>query len=445
MKGLFSKRVLAALAALLATIAGYRVRPPSTPPEPSPETIAQWTAACETIWREELYRDIHEDPDGLASCLDRAKRGLDAAAIRADVQGSDEWAEKHGPCPIGFVRVEGRCESVVTPIAALQIDGPIFRTEQGEPWRWQGVSAFALLDRFTKGEDLQPFLDAYRGYNLLRVWLYVPRKEWGDRAWEPPPLATIRAFLARVARDRWYVELTLLTDDDPARLPWARQLVVDLSAANPPPPNLFLEIGNEPTTHKQIDTGALRSVLESSPFLFSSGDYEESDRFFGRYLTAHTPRDAEWPRKAHDLLEYFIGGGPKTPADPAHRVPIVADEPIRPDEAPGDLDAKQRDYYAYGATCALLGAGATFHAQTGKWAQLPTDEERVMAAALLAGLSAFPADARLGAYRRIDEGRGSLRTYGMGPYLVRIRPTTPEAPEPGWVARDPWGIAWSRP
>ncbi len=444
MKRLFSKRLLAALAALLATIAGYRVRPPSTPPEPSPETIAQWTATCDTIWREELYRDIHEDPDGLASCLDRAKRGLDAAAIRADVQASAEWAEKHAPCPVGFVRVEGRCESVAIPIARLHPDGPIFRTADGAAWRWKGVSAFALLHRFAAGENITDFLEAYRGYNVLRVWLYVPRRNWGPEAWEPPPVATIRAFLARVARDGWYVELTLLTDDDPARLPWARQLVRDLAAPNPPP-NLFLEIGNEPTTHKTIDTAALRADLETSGFLFSSGDYEDSSRFFGSYLTAHTPRDAEWPRKAHDLLEYFTGGGPNATTDPAHRVPIVADEPIRPDEAPGDLDVKQRDYYAYGASCALLGAGATFHAQSTKWAQLPTDEERVMAAALLAGLSTFPADARLGAYRRIDEGQGSLRTYAMGPHMVRIRSTTLDAPEAGWIGRDPWGIAWSRP
>lgn len=297
------------------------------------------------------------------------------------------------------------------PLHRLTVDGPIFRSD-GEPWRWRGVTAFPLLDRFARGDDLEPLLTTFRGFNLLRVFWYVT---WPGTGWGARDAATVRAFCNRVGQAGFYVELVLLTDDDPGRLEPARQLVRELSAD--PPINLLIEIGNEPNIHKNIDVWALRDVLDASPFLYASGDNERNP-WFGRYLTAHTPRDSEWPRKAHDLLEYYHGGGPSAPSDPAHHVPIVADEPIRPDEA-GYVDS---DFLAYFATSSLLGAGATFHYDGGKFGRVPTgDEARCMQAAL-AGLLAFPADAPLGPYSRIDEQGNSLRTYKVGPYVVRIRP-----------------------
>ncbi|HMG19499.1 MAG TPA: hypothetical protein VK573_12295, partial [Gemmatimonadales bacterium] len=161
---------------------------------------------------------------------------------------------------------------------------------------------------------------------------------------------------------------------------------------------------------------------------------------FGSHLTAHTRRDDEWPRRAHDLLEYHNGGGPHHRTDPAYRVPCVADEPAKPSDISGN---KEQDYLAYAGTCALLGSGATWHCESGKYALLPTDEERRCAAAFLKGLNAFPDDAPLGHYRRLDEQGGSLRTYAVGNCAVRIRPTTREAPEPGWRSLDPAGILWT--
>lgn len=326
-------------------------------------------------------------------------------------------------------------ERDVPAILPLTTDRQIFRAG-GRPWRWKGVSAFKLLDHFARGEDIQPYLDAYAGYNLLRMWLYVT---WPGVGWEPPDHATVARFLQICRNKSWYVELTLLTDDDPARIPAAAELLAHLDLHDLP--NLLIEIGNEPTSHKNINTAALRTAVEQTGFLYSSGDYEESSRFFGDFLTAHTPRDAEWPRKAHDLLEYFTGGGPSTPNDPAHHVPCVADEPPKPQDVGGN---KEQDFMAYGGVCALLGAGATFHCESGKLCALPNDEERRCAAAMLAGLNAFPADAPLGGYRRIDERGGSLRTYAVGNCMVRVRPQTPDAPEPGWTPIGTEGILWKR-
>ena len=318
-------------------------------------------------------------------------------------------------------------------LSPLTTSGPIFLAG-GVPWRWKGVSAFPLAAMFARGENIDPFLDAFAGFNLLRVWSYVT---WPGTGWEPSDSATLLAFAEHCKTRGFYVELTLLTDDDPARIQPARDRVAFLSAHNPQ--NVVLEIGNEPTTHKSINTRALQAALTSG-LLISSGDYEDSNRFFGSFLTAHTPRDGEWPRKAHDLLEYHNGGGPSAPSDPAHKVPVVADEPMRPDQAGFNV----QDYRAYFGTCALLGAGGTFHYEGGKFGRLPTADEARCAAAALEGLNAFPADAPRGPYRRIDELGGSLRTYAVGNSMVRVRPLTTAAPEPGWTPIDGDGILWKR-
>jgi hypothetical protein len=312
----------------------------------------------------------------------------------------------------------------------LTTDGPIFRAG-GQPWRWKGVSAFGLLNKFAKGEDISGFLADFAGFNVLRVWPYV---EWGAAGWDSPTPEVVVAFLRRCEQAGFYVELTLLTDDVGGRINQAKRLVAVLTEARPT--NLVLEASNEPTTHKSIDTAALRSTLAASGFLYSSGDYEDSHRFYGSFLTTHTARDGEWPRRAHDVLEFYQGGGPNDPSDPAHRVPIVADEPIRPDQA----GYNEADFLAYFGTCALLGAGATYHFESGKYGNWPTVDEKRIAAAVLKALDAFPADARLGPYNRPVEN--SLRTYVVGHYMVRVRPTTRQGVVPG-TSLDDYGVLWA--
>lgn len=319
-------------------------------------------------------------------------------------------------------------------LGALTTDRQIFRCD-GQPWRWKGVSAFQLLDRFARGEPIQPFLDAYQGYTVLRVWPYV---EWGTQGWEPPPLEAIRDFLATVRAQGWYTEVTLLTSDEPDRLAWAARLIPELAGT----PGLLLEAGNEPQTRKAIQTLQLEPALVASEVPWTTGNYEDAALMRGRYGVTHTARDAEWPRRAHDLVEYYQGGGPNTPSDPPHRFPIVADEPAKLQDVGGN---HAQDWRAYFATCAILGAGATFHSETGKYARLPTPAEAQLAAIALEALDAFPADVPLGSYRRIDEQGATLRTYVVGERaMVRIRPMTPTAPEPGWTALDADGITWER-
>jgi hypothetical protein len=326
------------------------------------------------------------------------------------------------------------------PVPIIHAAGKIFRTDTNEPWRYKGVSAFKLCRLFDDGQDIQPFLDAYAGYNTLRVWAYT---DWAGTGWEPSTATVTRAFFEYCRSRGFLVEYTLLTNDSLARSDWAKDFVAHL-AENPQPP-IFIEGRNEPQTHsQQVSTARLRPALDASRFVYASGNYEISANAFGPYLVAHTDRDSEWPRRCHDLMEYFNGGGPHKPSDPSHKVPCIGDEPAKTQDvaAPQPPLTKADDWRAYFGGCSLLGGGATFHSETGKWGQVPTAEERVLAAAALEGLNAFPADAPLGAYSRPSDN--SLRTYIVGNYMVRIRPTTPNPSFSGWVRTGTTPILWRR-
>ena len=325
--------------------------------------------------------------------------------------------------------------------SVLKTDGKIFRTLAGAAWRWKGVSAFKLCRLFTDSINIDPFLAAYPGFNVLRVWDYT---DWPGTGWASCTAEQWKAFCAYVGVRGWTVELTLLTNDDPARIPIAKALVDGLAAA-PRPTNLVIEIGNEPTTHKNINTKALKLTCDGSGLLYASGNYESpSSLAFGSTLVAHTARDSEWPRRCHDLMEYYNGGGPHNTSEPAHRVPCIADEPAKPGDvaAPQPPLTKADDWRAYFGGCSILGAGATFHCETGKWGLPPTLDESVLATAALEGLNAFPADAPLGPYSRPNDS--SLRTYVVGNYSVRVRPTTSTHPIGGFVRTGASDILWRR-
>lgn len=315
----------------------------------------------------------------------------------------------------------------------LAADGsPVFK-RAGKAVRQRSVSAFPLATLYGNGVDIQPFLNACHGFNQLRCWPYVT---WAGTGWESPSHEQWRAFIQHVGAQGFDVEVTLLTDDNPARI----QPAIALIAAIGDLPNVIFEAGNEPNTHKRINVGALLSAMAATGALYTSGDRGVPETDFGTYLTAHTPRDGDWPRKCHDLLEYFHGGGPATPADPPHHMPCTADEPIRPDEAGYAV----LDFRAYFGGCSILGAGATFHCESFKHGRVPTAAEARCMAAALEGLTAFPDDAPMGPYRRIDEQGATSRTYVVGNYAVRIRPMTLTFPEPGWTAIDTDGVLWRR-
>lgn len=377
--------------------------------------------------RQENFRDL---TFYFRNYLEYRRRGFDhERAMRQMERDMNAEAGLPDPYPV-----------LVEPMTALTPAGRIFLRD-GQPHRVKGASAFQLLDQFANTGDVSAYARTYRdkGYNMFRVWPYVPVPPW-DPGWNPPPNDVTVAFVGHLRDEGFTVEITLLTDDDQSRIPWARRLVEDLAGARPA--NLLIEIGNEPLTNKNIRVEDLKDVCDRSGFLYSSGIYEDSERTFGRYGTHHSPRDREWPRKSHDALEFYNGGGPNEPSDPPHRMPWLLDEPIRPDEAGGNIEDKRRDFYAYAAGASIMAAGATFHSNSGKFAGFPGGEDDLCADAFARGLNVFPPDAPNGPYERIVEN--TLRTYVVGPYMVRIRPQSPQPPRSGFRALDEFAICFVR-
>ncbi len=344
-----------------------------------------------------------------------------------------------GDCSMRTLRKLGTAPDSEGP---LGFDHQIF-TRGGKPWRYKAVSAFRLCRRFADGDDITGFLADYAGFNVLRVWDYTPVKDWGANAWNSCSVDEWARFITYVADFGFSVELTLLTDDDPKRIDSAKQLVGLLM---PLSEIVFLEAGNEPTTHKNIDTQALKSTLESLGHAYCSGDYEDSDRWYGTYYTCHTARTFDWTRRAHDLYDFYTGAGPDKPHAPRH-VPCLGDEPGKLQ----DVGSVATEWRAYFGACALLGGGACFHSATGLHGQRPTDEEKRLATEALFALNAFPADAPKGPYRRIVEPGNEqggptdfARTYVVGNYMVRCQQAGTAAPEPGWTPIDDAGVLWRR-
>lgn len=307
----------------------------------------------------------------------------------------------------------------------LSANGKIFYVD-GKAWRWKGVTAFGLMDRFAKAENIDDFLNAFEGFNLLRVFYYV---DWPGTGWGIPSDDAVHRFLDYVAARGFYVELVLLTGPKPQAE--AQAIVTHCFNEFGRHENLLIEEVNEPGVHDKVDPATLTEPV--TPVIWTDGLTTGSHD--GLYLTPHTPRDGEWERKGHDLLEYWTGGGPSAPTDPAIKEPAVGDEPAKKE----DVGADVRAWRAYFGVCSLLGAGATFHFENGKYGLPPDAMDRRLAAAALEGLNAFPEAAPLGPYSRPEDS--SLRTYVVGNYMVRVRPTSLEGVVPGTML-DADGILW---
>lgn len=324
-------------------------------------------------------------------------------------------------------------KKVAVALTRLTPNGRIFY-QDGKPVRWKGVTAFGLLNRFAKGEDIDPFLDAFEGFNVLRVFYYV---DWPGTGWGIPVDAKVHEFLDYVGARGFNVELVLLTG--PKGTHEAQDIVTHCFTEFGSHTNLLIEEVNEPGIHDKVDP----AILQEPQTAVIWTDGLTTAKHEGLYLTPHTSRDPEWARRAHDLLEYWTGGGPGAPTDPAIKEPATADEPAKKEDVPSAT--WDVDFRAYFGACSLLGAGATFHFEAGKYGNLPDETDRRLAKIALSALDAFPPDAPLGAYRRIDENGATSRTYVVGErYMVRIRPLSPNAPEPGWQALDKEGILWQK-
>lgn len=258
------------------------------------------------------------------------------------------------------------------------------------------------------------------GFNDFRVFVNKPPvPSLGLPGWDTPPLSVALDFLRWMASEGARVELTLCGSRvDLSFIPSWIEALQDVE-------NVEIEGVNEPGHPEQWETSDPVSdfvVPRLGRTLYATGDYDPPQRSArGRYLVVHDPRDQEWPRKSKSTVDLW-NGWTEPPPFPSPRIPVVCDEPIRPESAGFVED----DFLAYFAIAGLFGAGARFHTLSGQFCQMPTDDEIRCAHAALRGLNAFPVTApNDGGYVHDtnDEGvSGSLRTYRSGPYGVRVRP-----------------------
>jgi len=320
---------------------------------------------------------------------------------------------------------------------SMRTDGKFFKRNDGIV-RIKRFSSFKLLNLFEKGNDVEPILNQFAGYNSARIFAYTPKKDWGDEAWDFPDKLATHEFMLMMGEAGFDVSLCLITDNDRAMIDKAKELISYLSVN--PVNNLMLEAVNEPEEHEKIDPSELKNALTNSPYLFSSGIYKDNKKFYGKVWLRHSPRDNEWWRKGgHELMEAWDGGGPNFPDEPSLKMPGIQDEPIKSNETGYDV----KGFYEYAASCALMGAGATFHCENGKFSKLLTKPESDCMEAFLIGLNKYPLDAANGAYRRIDESETG-RTYVVGNYAIRIHQQGYDFPETGWYPMDDIGVCWRK-
>lgn len=239
--------------------------------------------------------------------------------------------------------------------------------------------------------------------------------------------------------------------------------------------NVLIEVANEPDAQGINAIAAIEGVNRRG-VVTSLGYYDlrKSDGWIDDdpvthvwdlpmldYVTVHTDRGPEWPRKAKDALE--IRGGWDTRDDVSQQNenrtvwrgaqrPVIGDEPMGAAERDEDgrRSTSASDFRAHHAIAHIYGAGSTLHSQAGLEGRARREDETqqaACAAAVREVWQAIPPEAQLGEYTRgglaslpIEWGGegDSLRDYGLmlgaraWVVVARKRPGRAIVAKPGW-------------
>jgi hypothetical protein len=476
--------ILAAIAAAVALSRGGHHGPPSPPDDPPPvPTYTLNVHICDGTPCVE-GDEHHKVPGATVAYADDKPAGVTDGSGNVDFPGvpaggyhvcakADGYTET---CVDAALPAGGSVFLVlapnVPPVLALRIDGKVFRDSTGAIWPYRGVTAFTLLERVAKGEDIGPYLDKRRaaGANLVRVLstmkfiTNLPPESYSD--------SQLAALFATAHAHGVRVEIVALADATDWPLAKQRahvQRIVDAVAAAGALD--LVEVSNEAFKNSAPPRDIMPGVTRRAGVLMASGgDGPTCDNlspFVLDYVTYHPERKDEWPRTAKDELELRDGFGCKdangndAPGYGGAHVPVVADEPMGADEVDqsGKRATRADDFFWFGATSQLLGAGGTFHSTAGITTTEPGPVQAAAEKAFFAGMSSVPLDAQLRQYSRGGQNNserrnplwhddwpennnpaGALRTFcmlaGGGADCVVIRPG------PAWTAtaQDGWQI-----
>jgi hypothetical protein len=267
----------------------------------------------------------------------------------------------------------------VQPRTHLQIQGTAFRTGDGRPFQWRGITAFRLADHIADGNEAaaRSFLSWARSQRLTVVRVLAMGGGWMEL--EPGDGRRALPRLLALAREQGlHVEVVALagTLDMPVNLD--EHLTV-LGATVAEYPNALLEIANEPVHPTQAPEVwkpevLLKLAARVPPDVPVALGSLEADEAFGQadYATWHAPRDNKLGGWGHVLA---LAGGAALVQK--LQKPVISDEPIGagPNYEPGRRDNQPARFRAAALLTRLAGLGATFHYAGGLQATIPQGRE----------------------------------------------------------------------
>jgi hypothetical protein len=336
-----------------------------------------------------------------------------------------------------------------TESGLIHIEGTDFKTTGGQLWQWRGVTDFLLFWKFLVGQDILPIVNERiaLGFNTFRVL--------GMNGWAESPdffpqshgdyYDKLSAFADFLASKRMRFEFVVFADaqkvmlDESQRNAHAGRIVETLKGKW----NVFIEWANEPFQNIPGGSAAAYAIGKpyqgTTPLLMASGDYENGDNKLD-YLTLHTDRGGEWPRKSKDAVEYQW----------AYHILTIGDEPMGAAEfdQPGRRSNVVSDFGDAAGVFALQTNGATFHSEEGLFSNLFGPTVTACAKAWILSMKTVGPVAHTGQYTagHLDncpfahDDALALRTFaqlmGGEAWVVVIRPTTNWTP----VVKNGWHI-----
>jgi len=339
--------------------------------------------------------------------------------------------------------------TVGTESGLIHIEGTDFKTEGGLLWQWRGVTDFLLFWKFLEGQDTTEIVNERikLGFNTFRVL--------GMNGWPQSPnffpqahadyYTKLNAFVDFLASKGMRVEFVVFADsqrvmpDEGERNAHAARVIDTLKGKW----NVFIEWVNEP--FQNIPGGGQGAYNVGKPFqyttplLMASGDYSDPPLVLD-YLTIHTDRGGEWPRKSKDAVEYQW----------AFHILTIGDEPMGAAEfdQPGRRSNVVSDFGDAAGVLALQTNGGTFHSEEGLYSNPFGPIVTACAKAWVTSMKVIGPVAHIGQYTaghlgncpfELDDAH-TLRIFaqlmGSEAWVVVVRPTADWTP----VLKNGWRI-----
>jgi hypothetical protein len=303
-------------------------------------------------------------------------------------------------------------------LSPLHVDGTSFVNDQGTKLTYVGFSEFRLLDRFMKGEDVEPI---FADRNAVLAEVREIAAKTGDGAWIVPVLRVFSmaaSFMQLKPGDYPYTAITALTEfahDHGFYVDWEcladtylygmslsaqQQHWQAMGNALRPLPYAMLSLVNEyQHGNQRVDPGAFQKidgVLCSRGSNLSGGDPYLPAWDYSKYHAKRGGRDGELG--ANDARWATMG----YPGDPGykgtHQATIVEETCGAAESDIGDKRSSNPQlFHGYGWDSAKRGAGGVFHSTNGVNSELFQPITRACALAYVMGAAKCDPQQRMSA------------------------------------------------